>query len=129
MKYRILSAAVYAITAVALADYFDALYGAGPVTSHLGLIYSAIAGAVLFAVAFVLSMFTLRFGAICGLAACILSWPCFGIQLPGIPWTKLVSVAHYANWRFIFLAILMLAVSSAYSLWQLWLLFRPRGSN
>lgn len=77
MKQKIVSAVVYSLTALDFASFFDSLYGAGPVTRHLGLIYVAIIGAVLFAVASVLSLFNLRIGIACAFAACILSLAVF----------------------------------------------------
>jgi hypothetical protein len=124
VKRKIISAAVYAATSFALAGFFDGLYGAGPVTRYLGVIHLAIAGTILFAVACVLSLFTLRVGVICGLCACVLSWPYFAIQIPTIPWNRVFAVLHYANWQDLMTAILALVVSSAYSVNRLRLLLR-----
>ena len=59
----------------------DGLYGGEPITGHTILIHVATAGAILFVVACVLSLFSVRFGIICALAACILSWPLFASEL------------------------------------------------
>jgi hypothetical protein len=124
MKRKIISAIVYAATSVALAGFFDALYGAGPVTRYLALIHLAIAGTVLFAVACVLSLFTLRVGVVCGLAGSVLSWPYFAIQISTIPWGSTVSILSHANWQDVLTAILALVVSSVYSVNRLRLSLR-----
>jgi hypothetical protein len=126
MKRKILSVVIYVTTAFALAEFFDGLYGAGPVTLHLGLIHLAIAGTILFAVACILSLFTLRVGVVCGIAGGVLSWPYFAIQLPTIPWGSLVSILPHANWVDLMIAILVLVVSSVYSVNQLRMLLRDR---
>jgi hypothetical protein len=62
MKQRILSAAIYLISALALALYFDSLYGTGPVMLCLGAIHAGIAGAIVFVVACLVSL------SVCGWA-------------------------------------------------------------
>jgi hypothetical protein len=122
MKQKIISVAIYAITTLALWGFFDGLYGGEPITRHLSLIHAATAGAILFAVACVLSSFSLRFGIACALAACILSWPFFAGELSAIlrVWRSLFSVVHYSPWGDRLAAVLMLTISSIYSVVQLW---------
>jgi hypothetical protein len=125
MKYKIVSALVYGITALDLANFFDSVYGAGPISSnYIGLTHVAIAGAILFAVACLLSLFNLRMGITCGLVACILSWPFFAGELSLIlgVWRGLFSVVGYAYWTARLASVWMLIVSSIYSLSQLRLL-------
>jgi hypothetical protein len=43
----------------------------------------------------------------------------FGIQLPRISWGSVFSVLPYANWRYTFAALVMLVISSVYSLVQI----------
>jgi len=124
MKQKIIPSAIYALTTVCLAEFFDAAYGAGPVTRYVRLTHLAIAGTVLFAIACISSLFTLRFGTVCALAASVLAWPYFANALTAIPWGSLVSVLPYANWRYELTAILLLAVSSVYSAAHAWQLFR-----
>ena len=126
MKQKILSAVIYATTALALAQFLDDLYAGEPVTDHLGLIYLAIAGTILFAAACILSLFTLRVGVVCGLGGGILSWPVFAIAIPRIPWGSVVSIFPYSNWRYVLTAILALVVSSAYTVNRLRVLLRGR---
>ena len=71
---RYLSTIVYAATAFTTAMDLESLYGAAPIVSSTS-IDLAIAGAVLFAIASVFSLFTLRFGITCGLVAVGLSGP------------------------------------------------------
>lgn len=134
MRQKILASFIYGATAVAFGRLFDGLYGGEPVTHRSALIYAATAGAFLFAIACILSFFTLRFAVGCALAASILSWPCFGIALFEIPWRKLISILPYSNWQDQLTAILALVVSSVYSAIRLRLLRRapatggmPRG--
>ena len=124
MKQKILSAVIYATAAFTLSQFFDSLYGAGPVTSHLGLIHVAIAGTILVAGASISSLFGRRVGIVCGLGGSILSWPYFAIVIPAIPWGSVVSIFPYSNWAELLTAILALVVSSAYSLNQLRALHR-----
>ena len=126
MKRKIISGAVYATTSFALAVFWDALYGAGPFTGYVGLIHLAIAGTVLIAVGCIASLLNRLVGDICGLAGCSLAWPCFAIELPGIPWRALVSVAREANWSLLLSALLTLVVATVYSLTQLRSFFRGR---
>jgi hypothetical protein len=129
MKRKIISAVIYASTAFVLAEWFDALYGGEPLTDYVGLIHLATAGTVLFAAACILSLFTLRVGVVCGLAGGVLSWPYFAIPIPIIPWSKLVSILPYSNWLNVLTAILVLVVSSIYSVSQLRLLLRGPGNS
>ena len=129
MKQKILSLVLYATTAFALAEFIDGLYGAGPVTRHLELIHLAIAGTILFAAAFVLSLFTLRAGVVCGLVGSVLSWPYFAVGMPTIPWGSLVSILPYASWLDLVIAIIALAVASVYSANQLRVLLRGRSDS
>ena len=126
MKHKIVSALVYGITALSLADFLDSVYGAGPIfQKYVGLTHVAIAGAILFAVACLLSLFNERLGIACGVVACILSWPLFSRELSvalGV-WRSLHSVLGYAYWTARIASVGMLIVSSIYSLSQLRLLF------
>lgn len=121
MKQKVVSAVIYAITALALAYYFASLYGAAPVTRHLGLIHTAIIGALLFVVACVLSLFSLRSGTACALAACTLSWPFFAGVLSAVVgvWRSLPSILHDANWEASLQSVVMLIFSSIYALSRL----------
>ena len=125
MKRKIISGAVYATTSFALAAFWDALCGSGPFTGS-GLIHLGIAGTVVIAAGCIASLFNRLVGDICGLAGCSLAWPCFAIELPGIPWRALVSVARKANWSLLFIALLTVVVATVYSLTQLRSFFRGR---
>jgi hypothetical protein len=127
MKQRIPSPVIYLISALALVFYFDALYG-GPVTHRLGTIHAGIAGATLFVVACVLSLFSLRVGLVCGLAASILSWPYFGVLLFVFPWRGVPEILHYAMWGDTLSALLILIIASIYSLSKIGLSLRERAS-
>jgi hypothetical protein len=126
MKQKIISVVIYAATALALAYFFDSLYGAAPITHHFGLIHTAMAGAILFVVAAVLSLFAARPEIMCAMVACGLSWPLFAGELAAIlsVWRNMFSVVHYAYWGARLTAVLMLIISSIYSLNRSRLLFR-----
>jgi hypothetical protein len=107
-----------------MALVFDSIYGAGPVTRHLGAIHAGVAGAIVFAVASLLSLFSLRFGLVCSIVACVLSWPLFGPLLYFLPWTELPRALGYANWGPELIALLTLMVAHIYSAFKLRALLR-----
>jgi hypothetical protein len=106
--------------------FWEALYGAGPVTRYMGVIHLAITGTIVLAAACILSLFTLRLGAVFALAGSVLAWPYFAIQMPKIPWGSIVSVLPHANWHYELTTIVVLVVSTGYSANHLWLLRRGR---
>lgn len=128
MKRKIVSAVLYATTAFALWSFWDALFGMAeePFThyQHWGFLSLSIAGTVLFGAACILTLFSMRPGTICALFAAFLSWPYFAIGMRTIPWRKIISVLPYANWKYLFTAILALLIVSAYLVNRL-----PRSDN
>jgi len=127
MRQKIASAVLYATTVLVLAIWFEDVDGMepGPITGYFGLIQTAIGGMILLAIACLLSLLTERLTIVCGLVACILSWPYFGPLLFGAPWGRLASlIAGLPLWRDEFAAIVMLVVSSVYSVAQLRSLLR-----
>jgi len=129
MKQKIPPAALYVITALAVAGYFDALYGAAPVTHRQTPIHFAIAGTIIFAIACLLSLFSLRLGAVGGLVGACLSWPFFGPILIHFPWTKLPEVLPYAMWADSLAALVTLIVATVYSVCSVSSTFRRRASR
>ncbi len=127
MKRKMISAGVYAITAFAFFGYFDGLYGGEPIIYHLRLIHIATGGAILFAVACVLSLFNLRVGNACGIVAAILSWPYFAIELYWIPWSDLAGLAKYRPDTLT--AIFCLICSTYYSINRLRLLLEGHSAK
>jgi hypothetical protein len=127
IKRGILSAFIYAATTVALAGYLDGYYARDlgtATTGYLLLLHVSTAGACLFAISFVLSFFNLRFSIITALAASILAWPYFGMLLPWIPWGHLIESLALSDWLDQYISILMLIVSTVYSVVQLRMSFR-----
>ena len=128
IKRKIVSAVLYATTAFALWSFWDALFGMAdePFThyQHWGFLSLSIAGTVLFVAACILTLFSGRTGTICALVAAVMSWPYFAVGMPSIPWGKIISVLPYANWKFLFTAILALLIASAYLVSRL-----TRGDN
>jgi hypothetical protein len=116
MKNKAVLAALYALTALAFWSYFDSLYGAGPITHHLSIIYAAIAGGIMFAAAFVVSFLSLRLGVFCGLTASGLSWPWFAVEGLTFPWRHVFQVLPHGFWADTLGSLFMLAISSAYTL-------------
>jgi hypothetical protein len=124
MKRGVLAALVYLLPALTMALVFDSIYGAGPVTRHVGVIHAGVAGAIAFAIASLLSLFSLRFGLACAIVACVLSWPFFGPLLYFFPWKELPSALGYANWGPEFIALLTLMGAHIYSAFKLRALLR-----
>jgi hypothetical protein len=125
MKQRVAPALLYFFAAFALADYFDALYGAAPVDHRLMFVRAGIAGAILLAGAFLVSLFSQRLGAVCGLVAGLLAWPYFGPILVNFPWSRMFEVLPYAMWADSLAALVMLTIATIYSLTKIWLWLRP----
>jgi hypothetical protein len=127
MKRKLLSVVLYATTSFALAVYWEALYGAGPIKTSV-LMYLAISGTVLFAVSCVMLLISSQVGLSCAITAGLLSWPYFVIHVPTIPWSRLLSaVSNNSRWLFLLIAILALVVTSIYSLNQLRCFVRGNG--
>jgi hypothetical protein len=124
MKQRAAPALLYLLAALALARYFDSLYGAAPVVRRLEAVHAGIAGTILLAVACLLSLFSLRLGGVCGLVAGLLVWPYFGPILVSFPWSRVFEVLPYAMWADSLAALVMLTIASIYSMARLWLWFR-----
>jgi hypothetical protein len=127
MRRKIPSAVIFAITVVAFAIWFEDVDGMepGPITGYIGLIQTAIAGMILLSLACLLSLLTTRVAIVCGLFGCVLSWPYFGPLLFGTPWGRLASlIAGSSLWRDEFAAIVLLMVTSVYSVAQLRSLLR-----
>jgi hypothetical protein len=115
-RKKILAAVLYLLSALALAFYFDSLYGAGgPDAHYIDAIYLGMASAIFFAVACSLSLFSARMGLLAGIVACVLSWPFLGIGLLTFPWRALPGVVRFSLWGPILKALLMLIVANAYS--------------
>jgi len=118
MKLKIVSSVLYATTAFALWSFWDALLGMTdePLThyQHWKLLSLLMTGTALFLAACILTLFSMRIGTISGLVAAVLSWPYLAVGMPAIPWSKIISVLPYANWKYLFIAILALLIVSAY---------------
>jgi hypothetical protein len=120
MKSRVIPAVLYAFTALVLANWFEDVDGMepGPIPfPHIGSIQIAIIGTVVFAIACLASLANLRYGVALGLLACVLSWPYFAGILLSTPLRRLASLLGDSTlWRHEYSALLLLAISSAYSL-------------
>lgn len=114
MNKKIGAMIVYAITALCLGQFLDALYGGEPIVHYLFLIKVATAGMILFVVACIVSLFTLRVGAICGLFASVLSWPYLVVQLSTVPWRNLAWFSRYRPDTL--MSVMMLVASTLYSI-------------
>jgi hypothetical protein len=115
-RKKILAAVIYLLSGLALAFYFDSLYGAGgPDAHHVGLLYLGIASAIFFVVACLLSLFSTPVGPLAGTVACVSSWPYLATALLMFPWLALPGVVHFGLWGPMLWALLMLIVANAYS--------------
>ena len=118
MKQRIVPAILYATTALSLLGFIEAIYGAGPVLFHRGLVYCTIAGAILFGVAGVLAFLTKQLAIFFALIACALSWSeLYPVMFSPLPWSDLVWFVRYRPDQST--AFLCLIASTVYSLVQL----------
>jgi len=103
--------------------YYDAVYGAGPVTHHTLLLRVGVAGAFLFGCTFLLSLWKPHRAVLVGILACCLCWSDFARIVPQIPFLQVFSAIGYAYWNETLLALLILILASAYSLRQSWRTF------
>src|ERR1700722_15574815 len=121
VRQKILSAVIYLITAVCLWNYFDILDGLEPPRHPpsaitLQLWHLAIVGGILFGIASIVSIFSHRGALICGLGACLMSWPHFGPVMATFPLRELRTlwpVPWISDlWPGIIVALAMLLLSS-----------------
>jgi hypothetical protein len=84
-------ALLYALTALAILNYFEILDGLQPsnhppsaIVTHL--FHVAVAGAVVFGISSVVSIFSSHLSVRSGFAASLLSWPYWGHEMVTFPW-------------------------------------------
>ena len=123
LKKKVISASVYLAAALAMGAYYDAVYGAGPVTHHTLLLRVGVAGTFLFGCTFLLSLWKPHRAVLVGILACCLCWSDFARIVPQIPFLQVFSAIGYAYWNETLLALLILILASAYSLRQSWRTF------
>ena len=111
---------MYLAAALAMGAYYDAVYGAGPVTRHKLLLRFGVSGAFLFGSTSLLSLWKPHRAVLVGTLACCLCWSDFARVVPYIPFLQVFSVIGYAYWNETLLALLILIFASAYSLRQSW---------
>ena len=114
---------MYLVAALAMGAYYDAVYGAGPVTRHPMLVHVGVAGAFLFGCASLVSLWKPYLSVIVSIFACCLCWSDFAWIVPQIPFFHVFSIIGYAYWNETLLALLILILASAYSLRQGWRTF------
>lgn len=117
MSRKIGTAILYAATSVFLWIFLDGIYGAGPITRHSILVYSAMLGFGLFVVATLLAPFQRQWSMRCAVAGAVLSWPEFILVLSTIPWDNLRWFISYRLSTAI--ALICLATASIYSASQM----------
>ena len=119
MQHKIISAFVYGSSTVGLWLFFDALFGAGPVTSRIALIRLGVAGAMLVGVACILSLFSLRLALLSALTGLALLWPYFFLLIVITPWAQFFVLVSYGHWKHHFIGIFSLIIATAYSITRL----------
>jgi hypothetical protein len=129
MKRRWIQAVVYAFADFVLWGYLDALSHMEPMTPkqaahYLPAIHAAQFGMILLVAACVVSLFSTRYGAVCGLAGCISAAPIFARLLLAIPWSHFFEVSHYGVWPEIYASTFAWVIASVYSATQIGLLIR-----
>jgi len=82
---------VYLAAALAMGAYYDAVYGAGPVTHHTLLLRVGVAGTFLFGCTFLLSLWKPHRAVLVGILACCLCWSDFARIVPQIPFLQVFS--------------------------------------
>ena len=127
MAQKLLAALVYGVTGVSFGSFFEALYAGEPIAFHLTLIHLATAGAVLFAVACFVCLFSLRLGGVLGVFARLFSWPFLGIELAAFPWRNLIWAVHYRPETLS--ALVTLTLSSICSMARISLFLVPRSAG
>jgi hypothetical protein len=125
LKKKVTSASLYLAAALAMGAYYDAVKGAGPVTRHVFLLHIGIAGAFVFGCTSLLALWNPNRAAFVGILACCLCWSDISRIVPQIPFLQLFSVIGHAYWNETLLALLILTLASAHSLWQSWRTFSP----
>jgi len=128
LRKKIIAASVYLAAALAMGAYYDAVYGAGPVTRHTLLLRLGVAGAFLFGCTSLLSLWKPHRAVLVGILACCLCWSDFPRIVPQIPFLHVFSVIGYAYWNETLLALLILILASGYSLRQSWQTFSHANS-
>ena len=124
MKQKLISACIYAFTAISVGLFLDGLYGGEPITSLKSLIYIATAGVVLFVAACVFSFFGLRTARLVGLIGAAISWPYFSVELSRVPWKDIMWFVRYRPYTV--WAILALSLSTIYSVYQMRIIRQSR---
>jgi hypothetical protein len=128
MIKRILSAAIYLTTVLCVGNYCEMIDGMEPPrlppsALQVNLWHVAIAGALMFAIACIVSIFSHRLGIFCGLGACLMSWPHFGALLVTFPVRQLMTLLPFPwvsdLWPGIIGALAMLLISTVYTLIKL----------
>jgi hypothetical protein len=97
LKKKISSASVYLAAALAMGAYYDAVYGAGPVTRHTVLLSLGVSGAFLFGFTSLLSFWKPHRAVLVGILACCLCWSDFARIVPQIPFLQVFSIIGYAT--------------------------------
>jgi hypothetical protein len=118
MKKKVISASVYLAAALAMGAYYDAVYGAGPVTHHPLLVHVGVAGAFLFGCTSLMSLWKPDWAVVLGSFACCLCWSDLARIVPEIPFLHVFSIVGHAYWNEMLVALLILILASAYSVRQ-----------
>ncbi len=121
-KRKVVAALIYGTSAFCVFFYFEFLDSMEPPRSNFE--YVLLGAAAIFAIAGVLSFFTMRWAAISALAAAILSSP--------LLYSARFYWAHNVAWRLNYepddlTARISLIVAAVYAIRQLWLSFRTGG--
>lgn len=133
MRQKILSAAIYGVTAISLWTFFDTLDGMEP-SNHppavaiVQLSRIAIAAVIVFALGCLASAFSLHYGLACGVLAGILSWPYWLYMIATFRWKQSMSLLNSVVGRPELIAMFMLTIASCYTIAQLQVWSRRRAA-
>jgi hypothetical protein len=122
VRSKALFGTAYAVTAYLLWRFFDTLSGLQPKNQPQSILVqrfqdAAIVGAILFLVAFLVTILSLRAGLLCGGVACMLSWPYWAVQAFRFPWRSVIPLLASDVGEPEIVAMLMVALSSVCTLY------------
>jgi len=89
----------------------------------------AIAAVIVFALASLASVFALTYGLVCGVIACLLSWPYWLHQIAIFYWKRFFFALDSLVGRPELMAMFMLIIASCFTIVQLRLWFQERANR
>ena len=121
VKQRVIGAIIYALVALATANWIEYGLWSGQPYGHQGPMRVALAGTAAFAISIFLSLLRSRFELLFGVVGIGLSWPYFGLLAADLPWKDVVWLVRiHVHGLDQVAAILFLIVATIYVLKRGW---------